>query len=140
PGWSWWGIGLFILFQLIVRLADFSGANPDLRSIPVPAATAGPTLVGDQGRDIDLALLTFADGFTLARARRENQKLVGVLVANWEVAQAGELTVTQFVSQTEDLLFERFRGAMVKAPYAPLAAYRRLRLGELDRARAISPA
>lgn len=130
---SWaWAIGIVLFLRAVL---SFSQQEERAVDVQPPAVVAVPSMVSDANRDIDQALLAFADGLTRDRVAQENPALLTELIQRWSIAAEGRTELESFIRDVRSFLLERFDAAVLRADHASIAALRRMDLAEIGHAR-----
>ncbi len=135
PNVWFWIVGVVFVVRLIAGLGHIGDPDPP-KTVPAPVLIQSDRLQ-DRAANIDLALLSFADGFTEARVRAENPGLAKAMEERWFKAAAVRLPMDDFIRETARFLSERANAALRTARYADVTALRRIDLMDLRAAKAM---
>jgi len=153
-GGSWWlgGVLGFMLLRVLISLNQPStepvpmdpvpSIQTDPALEPVPAIDPkGPKLAAGQSEplreltgDLDLALLSIADGLTAGLVQQENPELYERLAQRWRTAKAADTTIAKFLVDTRRYLHDLLNVALRRANFDDIAAWRAQELVELKAA------
>lgn len=134
PNWWVWAIGISVLLRICALLIPNHGSTP--APTPTTFLEAPYALAENREKVMNLALLSFADGFTLAKVHEKNPALEKELDTLWDDAVRRSLPIESFLETSERLLNRRFRVSFARASYDEAVAWRRAELAELEAARA----
>lgn len=132
-GW----IGLIFVATCAFAIAAFDPDNN--RNTPSPIASLYG--LSDQAKDLDFVLEAVGDGtLKWAQVQARNPKLATLLQSNWEIARTAKKDRYAFAIDMRDLLRERYRDGLERAPYPLIAEAFRIMVEKGRALRAVDPA